>query len=69
MDISISQFPEHVGKETSDSWSIPQFHLLMRYIRLAIKIPGEDYAKSVCDIIAFFPPLFALQCLCQVTSV
>jgi len=69
MDISISQFPEHVGKETSDSWSIPQFSLLTGYIRLAIKIPGEDYVKSVRDIIAFFPSLFALQCLCYVTSV
>jgi len=59
MDVSISQFPEHVGKNTSGSWIIPQFRLLMICLMLAIKIPGEEYVKSGHDVLAFFHPFFS----------
>jgi hypothetical protein len=55
MDISVRQFPEHVGKETSGSWSIMQFRLLISCLMLAIKIPGE-FVKSGLDSLAFLHP-------------
>ena len=56
MDISISQFPEHVGKDTSGSWCISQFRLHMICLILTMQMPREEYLKIGHDLLAFLHP-------------